>query len=1349
MIVKGNITGECVNFNEQPIYKTNNRYTLRLLSDNELLAKADVVYDTSHTISKNHTLDSSFFGASSSDPICKICNQGMRECPGHYSVIQIPFPIVKAICMDHFKRLITMICPICAKLLLPNAKQALFLDPQLRLQWLKDAIVKYTKDGESVVKCPRCTRSVTTLKVLQNEPQLHIGMRTSKNTFDLINPMHTRMLMTLFDEVEEIGFSFNYHPRYFMTSLIPIVPNKLRPKTAQESESILMSYYKMIIETICPKLNAIFKVVTVKDKPSIEPWDPAGNTAFCQAYDKLMAYYMLVSDTSAERTKEACLNIIEKRDRTYFDKRNSLIGRFKGKDSSIFHKGIIDTRHNVSCRTVLGGATDVSIKNVAIPFHIAGKLSMSYSTYEENLRGMKQLVAAMSVMENVNNPYLPKVFGIRRCANGQFVAVNMKNATSLAATLLPGDKVDITLLNGDLIQQMRFPCIREESWTSMQVHKNNNSIVTIPLCVTKMKGADFDGDEAQVYVPSNHTLDIEELLLHSTYTMLLAYKDGNPAIWYSADAPYGVNQIRSGRTSYIYHDEPTGNKPVNIIEVLEKSLPKSLTYKDSKTCIVNGKFVEGKTELSNKELIKYVESVYGSMITEDIMDEVVQIAYDLNRDNGNTMGFDIRIYGTDVKKQIRRIVSETYERMKLLAQSNDPNREQKLLNASEEQKPKIKKLLIDAAKGSTIEKLGYLNTFQDEYYQMCVLPNQPLVNGDRPKAVLAEGARTNIAYPRFSIDPAAQGYSHFGYDSDILPETHFYDCMQERQGFFQRGSGTAKQGYMQKRMGVAFGSSYADFNGALVSNFRHISGQYGACGLNPRLYVQQPLIDISLNDKEFNAKYGSDKRLIECRNIILATRARYKVMTVFTKSEAIKDVFVAGFNYEQYINSRSKQGSTKNIDAFVSKLYEIFLPSGADQSVAINLIYHEYYFRTKLLNVNVDDKVLNGLLDFFAFSLVAGGDAVGMKASFACSEPLTQASLDAIHGSKRGGASTDAITRSAGLTRFEEIMTGTGKSAVESTVVTFKLYDDSREACIKFANEYEMFYYNAIWSRMELAVCGGKVLDKVCDLHPDLTQLRDTDVNAYYVVSIWNLSVVSGFDIHVTEIINALMRNFPEIMFITGYALNSSEFMAYIYFNQGVTYTTITSIMEEWGTERTSTIVHGKYLSRCFVSENANRPGHYLIEANEVTYAGKSSMALENLIFDERVDPLSCRSTKLSVIQKMFGIMETSARCIEELIYTATNLSHTSGVLVRHYKLIGDMLYSEGYPRHADRNKFINDRRMDAFRRINFEIAKNMIIDTVKNGDVFPVADPVSCSMFGELPTVGTGCSKITLVKRE
>lgn len=1323
------------------IFKSNHAYQLRLMTDEEILSKAEIVYNAQLLKSREHTLDSSLFGATLMNPICSVCFQRIENCPGHYSVVQLPFPIVKAICLKEFKTLISLICPVCSHFIIPNASKALNLAPEYRLAWIKKETEKITKTGDSLIMCSTCHNKVSLVKVLQNEPQLRCCIELpQQNILDQINPIQLHTMLQNFCQLDEIGFSPSFHPKNFMTTLIPIIPTKLRPKTIASSESTLTSYYKTIIEETCPELYRLYKMMSSNhNSVIIERGDMTNN--FNKLYDKLMAYYLLITDMGTEGTKEAELNLIEKRDRKHVDIHNALIGRFKGKERSIFNKGTIATRHNVSARTVLGGAVDSPIKCVNVPFHIASKLSMLYPVYAQNLKAMRQLVASMNNPTILNDIHIPRVLGVMNGYTGKLSKITFKDASSKASLLKPGDKLAISLLNGDLVMQSRFPAVREESWSSLQVRKDNNTIITLPLSDCEMKMADFDGDEAQIYVSSAHYLDIEALLLHSTFAQYIAYKDGNPAIWFpwTGDAAYGLDKFKPGRKCILYNGEYTHE--YDVIKTIESYLPSDLSYKDSKLEIINGKLPSDKTAFRNAEFFKYYATLYSNEKAEELMDKLIQLAYDVNIDQGCSLGYDIKIYGKNTKEEIKKIISETEKKMQETEMSNNKHKDVLQILAIEGQKSKIKQLLIDGAKGTEIDKLGYTTLRQEEYYQTTVMLDPVVIDGTRVQPILSEGSRVCSAFPRYSIDPRAYGYINCGYSGDVSPVSHFYEAKQQRFALYQKGQGTADQGYMSKRLGVAYGNNYIDFNGAVVDNFKIVGTMYGACGLNPRLFVKQPLIDINLSSNDFKKKYSHDSRLIELHTTINEYRNIYSLFTCFSRSESIKNEFVAGFNYEQYIQFRGKAGKPtdqKRIESFIERIRNIFCPEGLPQKYILeNLNHHEYYFRAKLASFDCSDEVLERLYEFFEWSLADGGDPVGMKAAIATSEPLTQASLHAIHHAGGGGASEEQIMRSAGLVRFEELL---GGNKCKNTVVTFKLYDDSKESCIDFANEQETFYYNNIWTRMELDI-SRKVSDKIISLHPEIN-LEDVEVNPYFITSIWNLTMISSYHVHVVDIINKLMSNYNEIMFITGYILNSSEFMAYIYFKPTIKAEQIYVIMEEWGIEKPSTIVHGKYLRNCYVSENKNRPGHYIIEANEVS---PNSLALQNLIFDPRVDPRGCKTTDSKVNQSMFGVFEASTRQYEELIYTATNLSDTSGVLHRHYKVLADATYAGGEALYASRNSLRHDRTMDTMRLVRFETAKDMIQQSLKFGDIQPVADPISSSVFGELPNIGTGASKITL----
>jgi hypothetical protein len=970
---------------------------------------------------------------------------------------------------------------------------------------------------------------------------------------------------------------------------------------------------------------------------------------------------------------------------------------------------------------------------------------MWFPVYKQNLKAMQQIISAMNDPSVHSDVHKVRALFVKDGNHGLITKITIKDAVSRASMLKPGDNVAITLLDGDLVMQCRFPSVREESWSSFQVKKDDNTIITIPLSVCEMKMADFDGDEANICIPFAHYTDMEALLLHSPIAQYIAYKDGNPAIWFpwTGDAAYGLEKFTQGRKCIIFNGKNVDE--YDVISKVETFLPQTLSYEDSKLCIKKGKLPDKRTAFRNADFFKYYATLYGYDKATDLMDNLTQLAYDVNIDQGCSLGYEIKIYGKDTKEKINKIKAVTEQKLFTTEVGNDKYKDAIQLMNVDSQKAEIKKLLIEGAVGTNIEAMGYTKLRQEEYYQTVVALDPVTIDGTRIQPILAEGSRTCAAFPRYSIDPRAYGYIPTGYNGDISPVAHSFGNKQQRFALYQKGQGTAKQGYAGKKFAAAFGYTFVDFNGAVVSNNKLVSYVYGAAGLDPRNFVKQPLHEISTPEPEFVKKYGDNKRLVELFKSINRGRKKYAEFTKFTRANIMEEKFVAGFDYEQYINihKEEKEGSTpaKLVDEFITDIKTIFCPPNSkDTRILMNLEPLEYYFRIKLSKVNLSKYHLDVIIVIFTWTLAGGGDPVGMKAALACSEPLTQASLHAIHHVGGGATSGEVIRRSAGLTRFQELVTGNSR---KDTVITITLYDDSKESCAAFANEQETFYYNSIWSRSEVRV-SRKIDERLLEMHKEL-DLGGIEISPFHVVAIWNLAQISAYHIHVCDIINNLVKNYEDIMFISGYVLNASEFQAFIYFKPNVKIDRINNISEEWALESSSNIVHGKYLKNCFVSENKNKPGHWIIEANEIS---PKSLALQNLIFDPRIDPYGCRTTDSEVNQKMFGTFEATARQYEELIYTAANLSDTSGVLQRHYKIIADMIFMNDTPQFADRSKLKHDPDMDNLRLTLFETAKDMVIECLKYGKEQPIDDPVAAAVFGTLPCIGTGVSKVTLVAK-
>ena len=1310
-----------------------NSYNIKLISDYELKSLAEVNFSEKDLISKSHCLDSALFGAV--DTQCMICRK--NKCAGHMGIITCPCPIPRVLTINYIKTLIRCICSKCGKIILSNEikEEILKLPSYNRLTQIKEEVDKLI-NKDDILKCPNCNENTTIITVEGNEPIIRFML----NKTIQLNPIAIYELFSMFDELELIGLNEDWHPKNFFTIYIPIIPNKLRLKLFDSTTSVISSYYKFIIEEIIPELTKIIKSI-----PStswlIIPNNDLGNK-FNKLYSQLIAYYYLITDSTTDSVKDTALQLINKRDRRHVDSSNCLLGRLKGKGKKLFAKGIIDSRHDCSARTVLGGAPDINVINVAVPKYIATKLTKSYPVYEENLKIMKQLIAAMSLPKYINDINIPHILKVHHTKYNSIHKIEQSNAIAEAALLIPGDKVEISLFNGDFVMQNRYPSVREESWSSLQITRDNNSIITIPLAICEMKMADFDGDEAQIFVSSNNNFAIEQLLLHSIYKQCIAYKDGNPAIFYSKDSAEGVPRIKPNKKSIIKNWHAI-YPLIDCLKEIESVFPKNLNYSSNKLIIKNSKIMD-KSDFNDKDFYKYVSVFYGNKYVADIINKVSQVAYDLNKNDGITLGFNIRIFNKNIREEVKQIKIKLLNDLNLEEKSNDYDRNIKQIIAIQKIQPQLKEKIKKDIESSS-EMASYTNRLE-ELYTMLVSIGQITEETGRIPMILAEGSRVNCAYPRYSIDPCAYGYIERGYLDDPGPVEQLYNARAERKQLYAKGASVGTQGYMQKRLCMYFGSVFAGYNGELYDNKRLISLQYGACGTDPRMHIKIPIIFADITDK----KYNKDKEFKYIHEQIMNWRKRFSIYTHEIASNQVSNYWTSGIDWNQYIvnNCQLIKNINEDNDLLINKLCEeiknIYIPQeirkgifAEDDISLINLYYHLYYFRVIFRKYQLTEEVYRKIIEIFKRILVNAGDPVGMKAAIAASEPLTQATLHAIHG-HAAGVSLNRLIRTNGSARFEELI---GGAEFKNTVITIGLYDDSKENTTRFAEKLETFYLSDILVNISINISNG--IDNIMKTEYTEIPFDELTASEYYIEMVWNLTEIANYLIHPVDVINEIMKKYEQILFIGGYILNSSEIKVHVYFKPGISLNDIFSLSEEWTVKTRNTIIHGEYLINCYISENISNPGHYLIEANEVS---ETSYALENLIYNPEINPSLCRSTNINTMVNLFGICETTAQLSAELQYAATHLSATSGVLQEHYLLMAQVLTATGKFTAASRYAIRNDEYNDALKKINFEDVRKGLIDGTITNKPTPCGDGyVSSYFFGEIPPSGDGVSKIIL----
>ena len=1319
------------------------KYQLDLISDFRLLKGAAFVYQEKDLKDPNKALDSAAFGANvTTKQPCTTCKNTIDKCPCHYAVIELPMPIIQCLCVDETLRLIPNLCPICSKLLIPTDRLVDIkkLNPNERFRTCIEAAKKYKstfKGGQ--ITCPRCKKQLSSTIELYNKYQYKfVPFFTIKNPttadYDILNPIYVKQVLQRFTQLNAVGYSSHFDPKNFMTNYITIIPARLRAKSlieGQETTSALTTYYRLIICEVCPKLTEIKNFMINKNIITI---DKSKLSDFIQAYTDLQAYYMMITNDGSTNTSNQLQQILNKKYRMRYDSNNCLINKFKGKGKSIMNKGMLGKVHDVSARIVLGPGEDAAMQDLVVPINMANKLCIEYPVYKENLLFMKNIIISMTNNEIYTNQFIPKVIGVNSIKTGKFKRFDQASAQVMAALLEPGDRLAISLFNHDFIIQNRHPSIREECLTSYEVQKGLTSTVGIPLQTCGPKQADFDGDEIQVYLCSGHETDFESLLLHSPYKQLKSATDGGMAFYYDSahDDDLGVSRISDINISYHDHQRC---EPINVLSIIEKLIPKDFNYHSSSLVIENGKIDKKKCNFKNKEFYKYYASVCGNAACCHMIDTCAQVGYDINRCYGASLGYEIRYWCSKedrekIKKMKDLALTTSMEKIKLLGKPSYDS-----MNEFEKIKPEIKKILIESAANQNFAKMGYTGNRSNEYYSMVINPDHVMVDGGPITPQLSEGSRTNFGGYKYSFDPRDYGYIEHGYVDDITAIEHFFIMMEELKSIYNRTTSVASQGYMTNRMTVLFERALVDNNGCLVDGTTLLSNQYGICGLDSRLEVRLHLKDIDSDD--FNKKY-SDKRLQELHKEFSLNRAKYRAITPFIKNE-LADTFITGFDFTQLFIEKGKS-SQQDIDKFIDRMYETFVPKKLQKDVTCiqeNFKSHEYFFRIMFSEYKYTPDLADKIISNIENMLANAGDPVGVKSALACSAPLTQAALSSIHNANSGAANVDMVRRPDGMNAFEESLSG--KQMKDFEIVTIALYDDTEDASRAFALEQETFFFADIWAMNELRV-SQKIPNNLLKYYGD--SLQNERRHPFYVISTWNMVRLSGYKIKTSDVINALMENYPEIKFMLPYRINDTQINVHIYFKEDTPTQRIHRMLEEWKERDSDNIVHGKYLVNCYVTELTCNPGHYVIEANEAT---SDSKAIKRLIYDPRVDPTRCRTTNPRRNIHMFGICEGEIRHYEQLVFTSQNLAATKSLACHNYMLLAAVQTADGNIRFCEATSMVKSKFGEFMKKLKFERAPMFIKEHLKRGESETVNEFTSADIFCDLPRLGSSVNDYIL----
>lgn len=418
-----------------------------------------------------------------------------------------------------------------------------------------------------------------------------------------------------------------------------------------------------------------------------------------------------------------------------------------------------------------------------------------------------------------------------------------------------GDLVHRHIRDGDIVLLNRQPTLHKGSMLAKKVRVMPYKTFRMNLATTKTFNADFDGDEMNVHIPQSLESRAELEGLSATKHNIISAQASKPNIAIVQDSLLAAflmtkDNISLTRSQFFdismngqKDDKPvclwTPKKVQTIKKVLKKFkkepkvynsrglisliLPEDFIYEKKNdghpeepyVRIYRGVMYEGvlnKSVLgsSHNSLIQVIHKEYGVNVCADFISNIQFITNNWLLVNGFSIGLeDCLITSTESINKIQDKISKCYfEADGIKNTTHNPRIREIRITAA---LSKAKDVGMKIAKNSMSSENNFLSTVHSgskgDFFniaQLTGLLGQQNLMGQRVLHSLNHGKRTLVHYPFGKIpreeEYESRGFIRHSFIEGLNPQEFFFHAMSGREGICDTAMGTAKTGYIQRRI---------------------------------------------------------------------------------------------------------------------------------------------------------------------------------------------------------------------------------------------------------------------------------------------------------------------------------------------------------------------------------------------------------------------------------------------------------------------------------------------------------------------------------------------------------------------
>ena len=484
-----------------------------------------------------------------------------------------------------------------------------------------------------------------------------------------------------------------------------------------------------------------------------------------------------------------------------------------------------------------------------------------------------------------------------------------------------GDIVHRHLKDGDTVLLNRQPTLHKGSMLAMKVKVMEDKIIKMNLSVTKTFNADFDGDEMNIHVPQSLKSRVELEELSTPKHNIISAQASKPNIAIVQDsllAAFLMTKNNEKLTKSQFFDiSMTGKmngKPLwspekikTIQKVLKMNkkpleiytgrglfsliLPDDFIYEKHNDAhpdepivkIYMGVVYEGafdKTILgsSHNSLIQVIHKEYGVDTAAEFISNIQFITNSWLLVNGFSIGLeDCLVTSHESQIKIQDKISKCYiEADGIESTTHNPGIREVRITAA---LSKAKDVGMRIAKDSMSANNNLLSTVysgsKGDFFniaQLTGLLGQQNLLGQRVPHTLNNGTRTLPHYPFGKLSKEdeyeSRGFIKNSFIIGLTPQEYFFHAMSGREGICDTAMGTAKSGYIQRRIIKVCEDIQVQYDGSVRDTTGNIYQMcYGDNGMDPTQTVKvgdaQQICDISRMVNRLNLQFEIKEEIKE------------------------------------------------------------------------------------------------------------------------------------------------------------------------------------------------------------------------------------------------------------------------------------------------------------------------------------------------------------------------------------------------------------------------------------------------------------------------------------------------------